>query len=299
MPRRQFISNAVLLACAGCAQWRSATNRRLAFVPAGQEFTFDTGALRGTLRGGGQSKGLLPVFDCETGAAVAKSLGLFSPYRMLDSETRYGHAVWDWASEATLLADGAVKVNWTADSEHPFDMTAIYRWSAANALDLTIRLTARKELRKMEIFVSSYFDGFPNTVVYAGEKPSFVPAAIEASKWQMFPRDDEAVRLIQDGRWKRGKNPVEWAIRPKYALPLAIRRDADRNLVAVVMSRRQDCFAVACPQDGEGHRSIYLSLFGRDLRNGESVEAKARLIIGRNITDEQAMRLCHAFQREN
>jgi len=275
-----------------------AAEKKLAFVAAGKEFTFDTGALRGTLRGGGQSKGLLPVFDCATGTALAKSLGLLSPYRMLDSETRYGHAAWDWASEATLLANGAVMVHWTADSEHPFDMTAVYRWSAANALDLTIRLTARKQLRKMEIFVSSYFDGFPDTVVYAGDKPSFIGAPKDVGKWQMFPRDEEAVKLIQDGRWKRGKNPVEWVIRPKYALPVAIRRDHERQLAAVVMTRPQDCFAMACPQDEEAHRSIYLSLFGRDLKNGESVEARARLVIGRNITNEQALKLYEKFRAD-
>jgi len=81
-------------------------------------------------------------------------------------------------------------------------------------------------------------------------------------------------------------------------LPLAIRRDEERKLAAVVMARRQDCFAVACPQDEEGHRSIYLSLFGRDLKTGDSVEAKSRLIIGRNITNEQALKLYQAFGRQ-
>ena len=295
--RRQFIGGALAATASGAALRAMAAEDKLAFVAAGKEFTFDTGALRGTLRGGGQSKGLIPAFDCASGAALTKSLGLFSHYRLLDDTNRYGKAGWDWASEAKLLGDGVVEVRWTADDAHPFDMMAVYRWSAANALDLTTRVTARKELKRFEVFLASYFDGFPNTVVYAGDKPAFVSAVKDAGKWHMFPRDDEAVKMIQDGRWTHPPSPVEWTIRPKLAAPLAIRRDADRKLAAVVMARPEDCFAVATPQDEEGHRSIYLSLFGRDLKNGESVEAKSRLIIGRDITDEKAVELYGAFRK--
>jgi hypothetical protein len=290
--RRRFLGGLVAL---GARRARAADGNP-AFAAADREFTFDTGVLRGTLRGGGQSKGLVPAFDCATGTALARSMGLFSHYRLLDDRARYGKAAWDWASEAKLLNSGAVEVRWTADDAHPFDMTAVYRWSAPNALDLTTRVTARKELRKLEVFLASYFDGFPSTAVYAGGAPAFVPAAADAGKWQMFPRDDEAVKIIQDGRWKHPPSPVEWAIRPKLAAPLAIRRDADRKLAAVVMARPADAFAVACPQDEEGHRSIYLSLFGRDLKSGESAEARSRLVIGRDITDAKAVQLYEAFQ---
>ncbi len=296
--RRQFIGGA-LAAAASDAMWRAlAAETKLAFVATDKEFTFDTGVLRGTFRGGGQSKGLIPAFDCATGAALTKSLGLFSHYRLLADQTRYGKAGWFWDSEAKLQSDGTVEVRWKPEETYPFDLMAIYRWSAPNTLDLTTRLTARKELRKMEVFLASYFDGFPNTLVYAGNPPSFISATKEAGKWQMFPRDDDAVKMIQDGRWKHPPNPVEWGIRPKLALPLAIRRDEERKLAAVVMARRQDCFAVACPQDEEGHRSIYLSLFGRDLKTGESVEAKSRLIIGRGITDAQALKLYQSFEKQ-
>lgn len=295
--RRQFISGALAVTASGGALRALAAEDKLGFVAAGKEFTFDTGALRGTLRGGGQSKGLIPAFDCASGAPLTKSLGLFSHYRMFETNVRFGKAAWDWASEAKLLGNGAVEVRWTADEAHPFDMMAVYRWSAANALDLTTRVTARKELKRFEVFLASYFDGFPTTVVWAGEKPAFVSAVKEAGKWQMFPRDEAAVKMIQDGRWKYPPSPVEWAIRPKLAAPLAIRRDAERKLAAVLMSRPQDAYAIACPQDEEGHRSLYFSLFGRDLRNGESVEAESRLMICGDITDEKALELYRQFKK--
>lgn len=290
--RRQFIGGALAVATGALA-----AENKLGFVAAGKEFTFDTGALRGTLRGGGQSKGLIPAFDCASGAALTKSLGLFSHYRLLDDTNRYGKAGWDWVSEAKLLGDGAVEVRWTADDAHPFDMMAVYRWSAPNALDLTTRVTARKELKRFEVFLASYFDGFPTTVVWAGDKPAFVSVSKEAGKWHMFPRDEAAVKMIRDGRWTRPPNPVEWTIRPKLAAPLAIRRDAERKLAAVLMTRAEDAFAIACPQDEEGHRSLYFSLFGRNLKNGESVEAKSRLMICHEVTNEKALELYAKFAK--
>lgn len=297
LSRRRFIGSALAAAGSGAALRAFAAENKCAFVAAGKEFTFDTGALRGTLRATGQSKGLLPVFDCANGAPLAKSLGLFSHYRLFETNTRYGKAAWDWSSEAKLLGNGAVEVRWTADAAHPFDMTAVYRWSAPNALDLTTRVTARKGLKRFEVFLASYFDGFPATIVYAGDPPAFVSAVKDAGKWHMFPRDEAAVAMIQDGRWKHPPSPVEWSIRPKLAAPLAIRRDAERKLAAVLMTRPQDAFAVACPQDEEGHRSLYFSLFGRDLGRGESAETRSRLVIGSDITDENAVELYEAFRK--
>ena len=47
---------------------------------------------------------------------------------------------------------------------------------------------------------------------------------LAAGDWQTFPRDDEAVRIASDGRWKRPPNPVNWSIMPRLAAPLAVRR---------------------------------------------------------------------------
>jgi hypothetical protein len=58
-----------------------------------------------------------------------------------------------------------------------------------------------------------------------------------------------------------------------------------------------DCFAVSLPYnktppDGvAGHQSLYLSLFGQDLMAGETARAAARLVIGQNLTDQQAVEL--------
>ena len=274
---------------------------KLAFTAAGKEYTFNTGVLRGTLRGGGKSKGLLPVLYGDAGASLAGSLGIMSPYRLLTADARFGTAAWDWASEARLLPDGAVEVRWTADAEHPLEMTAVYRWSAPNTLDFAATVQPKQDLRKFELFLASYFAGFPASLVYvqenpaAGGKPGFMEAVKATAVWQAFPRDEEAPKIITDGRWTRPPNPVEWKIMPRLAAPLAVRRDAKTGLAAVLMARPEDCFAISTPYGEEGHRSLYLALFGRDLKAGEAATARARLVIGRDISDEQAITLYKAY----
>lgn len=296
-----------LLPIVGAALWIlsitlsvTAGEARPAFIAEGTEFRFDTGALRGTLRAKGRSAGLGPVFDCRTGTNLTSSMGLFSHYRLLDRENRYGTGAWDWASAATLLPDGAVEARWTADAAHPFDLAAVYRWASSNALDVTTRVTARKDLRRFESFLASYFAGFADARVYAqGSPAAFVPADQTSGVWQMFPRDAAAVDWIRDGRWTRPPNPVEWAIRPCFAGALGIRRDAASGWTALVMARPSDCFAVATPHSAEGHRSLYLSLFGRDLKAGESISAPARLVLARDLSESAAIALYEEWIRSS
>lgn len=277
----------------------------LAFTAAGKEFHFDTGALRGTLPAEGKWLGLRPVTEIGSGKSIAGRYGLFSPYRLLTSDARFGTAAWDWASQARLLADGAVEVQWTADKEHPLDMTAVYRFAAPNTLDFSVTVKPRQDLKRFELFLASYFDGFLTSAAYVADNSDnekggtrrFMGATRNYGDWQMFPRDEEAIKTISDGRWKRPPHPVEWKIRPKLAAPLAVRRDEDRNLTAVLMAPAEDCFAVSMPYGEEGHRSVYLSLFGGDLKADEKAAARARLVIGREISNKQAVGLYEQFAK--
>ena len=274
---------------------------RLAFAAKGDEYGFDTGVLRGTLREGGKWPGLRPVQDVASGRSLAGDLGLFSPYRLLTSDARFGTAAWDWPSRAQLLADGAVEVRWLPDKEHPLDMTAVYRWTAPNVLDLRLTVKPQRKLPRFELFLASYFAGFPASCAYvqegpgAGGKPGFQEAVKSAGDWQAFPRDEQAAKIIGDGRWTRPPNPVDWKIMPRLAAPLALRRDAASGLAAVLMAPAADCFAVSMPFGEEGHRSVYFALFGRDIEAGEAASARARLVIGKEISDQQAVALYQAY----
>jgi hypothetical protein len=268
------------------------------------EYTFDTGVLRGTLRQGGKSQGLSSVIYVPTGARLDRSMGILSFYRVFTTGKRYGAGAWDWPSTAKLLPDGAVQVTWPEAADRPFEMGALYRWKDPQTIDVETTVTARKDLSRFESFLAAYFsEAFPTPCVYVREdpetrgKPGLLPARKTYGDWQMFPRDEQVLPIIRDGRWDLPPNPVNWTIMPRLAAPLCLRRGAG-NLVAVLMAPPEDCFAVATPYEGESHYSLYLSRFGCDLKAGQTAKARARLVITANLPDEQAIALYQQYMRE-
>jgi len=278
-----------------------AISRKLAFSASGtNEFTFDTGVLRGTLRAGGKSKGLSSVVHIPSGVTVDGSLGLLGHYRVFSANHRYGSAAWNWPSHARLRPDGSVKVRWLAAEDRPFELSAGYRWTAPDTLDLETTVQAKTNLLKFESFLASYFSpGFTNSCVYArtNGQSQLVKPDPNLPVWQAFPRDDQAVALIQDGRWTFAPSPVDWVIRPRFACPLGVRCSPTTDVYALVTAPAQDCFAVLTPIETEGHRSMYLSLFGQDLKAGQTARARARLVIGTHLAAQTVDRFCFTDQR--
>ncbi|MCP4786393.1 MAG: hypothetical protein GY903_32335 [Fuerstiella sp.] len=279
---------------------------QLAFTRAGDGlFEFDTGRLRGTLKLDGKYQGVYPLIDVETGTQLVNPPGIFSFYRVFSTNRRYGDAARDWATIPKLLPDGAVEVRWPSADEHPIEITAVYRWRAADTLDLEISLEPQRNMPGFELFMSSYFTETFIASVYmqgdnrSGGKPRFVavdrpPSSRES--FVTFPRDDAALKTIHDGRWTIPPSPIDWAVQRGSAAPMAIRRDQANGLTALMMCPPEDCFAVSSPWNpltpqARGYRSLYLSLFGCDLRAGQTASARCRLVIGREMTDEQAVQL--------
>ena len=125
----------VALAIGHCLCRRCSTqspDNPLVFHQAGNEFTFDTGILRGKLHADGKPMGLTEVVHIPSGKRLDASAGILSFYRVFTANKRYGTAAWDWPNgKATLLADGAVEYAWPATDDRPFEFTAVYRWKDA------------------------------------------------------------------------------------------------------------------------------------------------------------------------
>ncbi len=277
---------------------------KLAFTASGKEFRFDTGVLQGTLRKDGRAIGLKPIVHPSTGAQVAilNSMGLLSPYRIFTPNHRFADG-WSWASQANLGADGAVEVHWAADQKQPFEMNGVYRIAARNAFDFTVTIKPRVRLEKFELFMASYCQA-PDAFVYvqgdaAGKKAAYFSPVMKADGiWQAFPRDTKTLEIIRDGRWKAEPHPVDWVVRPQLAAPLAYRRDPDSKLTTVLMSSPPDCFMVSSPHSGEPHRSLYFSLFGRDLPAGQEAQAGMRLVVDRDLSEQQILDLYNKYVDE-
>jgi hypothetical protein len=268
-----------------CAQ-PTGSNRPPGFRKAADGgFTFDTGVLGGTLRAGGKSIGLSSLVHVPTGIRLDRGQGILSHYRVFTVGKRYGAGAWDWPSEARLRADGSVEVHWPA-AERPFEMWAVYRIANPASIEVETRVKALEDLRGFESFLASYFsEGFTNASALVrtdsndGRGGRLMPAEKANGDWQMFPRDNRVLSLIEDGRWQLEPHPVTWTIMPVFARPVAIRQNPARRVTALLISTPEDCFAVAMPYQTEGHYSTYLSLFGRDLKAGKTLTAAVRLVV--------------------
>jgi hypothetical protein len=299
------LAGVALVSFAGLAVGEE-TSGKLAFVANDKgEYTFDTGVLRGVLRPGGKSQGLSSVTYVPTGARLDRSMGILSHYRVFTTNKRYGVGAWDWPSTAKLLPDGAVQVTWPAATDRPFEMGALYRWKDPQTIDLETTVTARADLHNFESFLASYFDAaFPSPYVCAmnqGGEIRWLLLRGEKSygDWLMFTKSGagDDVRMIGDGRWKLEPNPVDWTILPRLGLPLCLRRSPSNGLAVILMASRE-CFAVATPCEGDSHYSLYLSLFGDNLKAGETAKARTRFTITSAPSDDQVIELCFKYDRE-
>ncbi len=307
LPHRIVIASMVLAVAASSAR---ADSPDLAFRPAGDGlFEFNTGVLKGRLKAVGKSQGVYPLVHVDSGAELVHAPGVLSFYRVLKTNGRYGNGARDWPTLPRLLADGAVEVVWPPAEEHPIALTGLYRWVDPVTLDLEITARPQQAMPQFELFLSSYFTrGFLASVFLQDDRAS--PRFISADRcpgmtggYVMFPRDDAAVARIKDGRWKIPPNPVDWAIGGRLAAPLVLRRDKALGLTACLMGLPNDCFAISSPfnpatPEGGGYRSLYLSLFGRDLQAGETARTRCRLIIADGLSNAEAVRRYEGFVKQ-
>lgn len=91
---------------------------------------------------------------------------------------------------------------------------------------------------------------------------------------------------------------MKWTIMPCMAAPVGVRQTAAGNLVVVLMAPPEDCFAISTPYEGEGHYSMYLSLFGRDVPAGQTVKARSRLAVAEGLSDDQIAALYKEYMKE-
>jgi len=287
----------------------------LAFRPDGEgRYSFDTGQIRGTLRADAKGMGLSQVIHVKTGAGLAVergNMGLLSFYRSFSAGQRWGTYVCAWPKTAKLLPNGAVQFAFPAADDHPFAITATYRIQTPTAIGLTTEVRPTRDLERFEIFLGSYYAAGMQSLVYVrpnahrGGKPVFLPADVNPlveGTYLSFPRDEAAARIVLDGRWKMGLHPVQWSITRYLAAPMAMRRLEKHDLGCLAMARPQDCFAIGTPYnmapnpDGvAGHYSMYLSLFGKDIKAGEAAEARVRLVVESGLTTERAVAHYQAF----
>jgi hypothetical protein len=268
-------------------------------------YEFDTGILRGRLREAGKCLGLTSAVHVPSGTTLNGAYGILSYYRVFTTNKRYGTAAWGWPSTSKLLPDGAVQVTWPSADDRPFEMVAIYRLRDSSTLDVETIVKADKDLSKFEVFLASYFhETFPLPQVFASPDPkivgkrTFMTAKKTFGNWQMFPRNYDFLSIIQDGRWEIQPNPVDWKIMPPMAKPIAVRRGSKEAPTAILMAPQEDCFAISTPYEGEGHYSLYFSLFGCDIEAGQTATARLCLVLTNVASNREILKLYQKYIKD-
>lgn len=267
----------------------------LAFVDDGQgNLVFNTGVVKGSLKKDGQGDFFRPISFIDPAVPMDNNKGLLVPYRFLTPQKRFGFGSWEWPRTGKVLASGAAELAWAETPDRPFCFTATYSWKAADTLDFTVAFTPSVDLEKFELFVGSYFKQFKKAVVYvqdAGDgKPGFVDTPKEKGGAQLFPRGEDVMPMIKDGRWKHPPYPNNWTFRQAFQAPLGIKSEPNSGVAAVIMAPPEDCFAVSMFEQNSGLGCYYLSLFGKDVKKGRTIVGQARMVFGKNITNEEALR---------
>lgn len=293
---------------------RGDDSRSLSFVSVGDRlFDFNTGVVKGTLRANGKYQGISSLIDVETGKELTRSAGIFSYYRVLSTDTRWGDAARDWPMTAALLPDGGVRIDWPAHEEHPFEMTAIYHWISPTTLDLETIVKPQRSMLRFEVFLSSYFDLDFKAIAYAkptrpeDDPAEFILADVNPlvrGSYLAFPTSSQTAQMFFDRRWAPENGLVPWAVTRVLGAPMAIKRDTESDITFLLMSRVEDCFALSMsynmdPPDGiANHGSVYMSLIGKDIEAGESMRAHVRLVVERNLSNQRAVELHEQYTQE-
>ena len=306
------MSTIVLFAVA----WAGAAD--LTFTPAAPGyFSFDTGALRGTIRADGRSQGVVKLTDAATGLELANDPplpGLLSLYRVFAGPTRFPDARTAPHRAQLNAARTELSILWEAAPERPYSITGRFTLGDARSLDLALECVAKAPLPAFEIFVSSYpamalrhflflkytlhQGGGRDPVLYEPTAAPFIEGCYLA-----FPRDDAAARLIFDGRWEKPPNPVHFAAGRHYAAPLLGSRNPENGVAVLLFARAEDCFALESTYTRPGghdsvasHNSLYLSLGGKDLAEGETARFRLRAAVATLARHGEALEL-HARWR--
>ena len=265
-------------------------------------FVFNTGIIRGTLRMNGQAIGLKPFYFMNDSLSLSSNTGIFNHYRVFTVGKRYGYGARRWPGSAILAEDGTVHVFWPRTKYRPFELSAIYTIKALNIIDLTTKVKAEEDLKNFEVFLASYLNNqFTESKVWAypsssaNTEPIFISAKKELGEWLSFPRDEDALAIINDGRWKLEPHPLEWLTVSNYALPLMVRQNPESGIAVVAITKRSDCFGVFTPHNTEKHFSHYMSLFGYNIDKGDSAQVHSRLVILKNPTDDEIIQVTNDF----
>ncbi len=294
----------------------------LDYRPEEKVYAFETAEIQGTLRPGNEfpHHGLTHLVHKSTGIEFVHPLyAILNLYRFMHRDPSAATGMDSdlgnpRQGERHIEADeSSVTLRWALqDPAHP-EMAIRYEIAEPATIDMTVTVTPNAAANDFEALLACYFDPVHVPHIYLardrfeledelgrfGDEPelaSVVVNPIFRGGVLVYPRDEDAVGISVDGRWRdiARFSPVR-----RYKLPVCFQADRGQQVAAVLMSRPEDCFAVSSGYDSPDardrfhkHNPLYLSLFGGTLEPGVARTARARLVVT-NLDEDLSQPLEH------
>lgn len=280
--------------------------------------TFETEHVRGVIQPQEAYHGVASFIDKRSGYdLVHPDYSALNLFRLFSTNQGMGMPR-TMPRQVRKLEDG-FEVVWPATEAHHAELTAVYRVVPPDAVDLTLMVVSQANYPAYEVFAPSYFNVELVPHIYlraarygggtSGGPVLTVPTVNDVFRGTVlvFARDAHAARRCVDGRWDRkefGSSIVQMCPVRHYAMAMAYVADEKRDIAAVLMSKRTDCYAIStryhAPREEDRmtkYSAFDFSLFGDDLTPGDTRTVTMRLALAR-LSDEGVMTAYRQFSGE-
>lgn len=195
-------------------------------------------------------------------------------------------------AQVAIDADAAV-VRWAATDHMRAEISARYAVTSDDTVDVTFGAKLLADYSHFEIFIASYFTPYYRPY-FALQDNRTHPEGIAwyEKKWngelenESWARDDAAEAVFRDGRWLTGF-ALNWKRGPHHAHPLMIQHHRYAGHAIVLMARPEDCFGIS--GFNSYHNAQYFHLGGQNVRSGQEVAFRVRMIVVKEIDNVQAI----------
>ncbi|NRB75359.1 MAG: lactonase family protein [Verrucomicrobiales bacterium] len=226
--------------------------------------------------------------------AKRRHQGLLNLYRIYGVNETFG-ALRNDEAEVVPQEDGA-RLTWPASEARPIAISATYTISGQSQIDVLLEATPTRDIKNFEILPATYLPVEWEKFVYLQGESAPEPTLLRPSgnedddlKYPFYSMS----KSDRDAQEKSGRTTSTWQWKsilpePLAALPIVFCGD---NKVQVIQFAAPDSVSAVCatpkPEAGDPeewnsvgqHSALYFSLFGRDVKAGETVSSKIRLLV--------------------
>jgi len=208
------------------------------------------------------------------------------------------------------IANNIIKLKWNPTISHQVETTAEYIFTDERFIDIKISLEAFGYYRNYEIILSNYLSkNIKNKVILKDKINGERTVSVEyndfyTDTYPFFPRDENSINIMSDGRHKKGHWFWNCSYGKEYKYPVII--SEKDNIKILLMGKRKDTHAIGTTYSGSRmktddvveHYAQYIRLFGEDITPGTKLETSIRCYL-LNDMEIDYKDLYNDFENEN